>query len=111
MSVVRIDCLCECDACAKRFGVEVELATKLKDGVYIDFEDLVRDTVRGVGGGYTWGVRGKSTVDRMALSYSCTVQGGMLLCDVCSKKCDEVPVDRNLTIAEVRRCLNLDVTP
>jgi hypothetical protein len=107
MTVVRIDALCICDGCGKRFGVELELAEDL-DGSCDDFESLVRETVRG---GqclcYTWGVRGKATADRFALSYPATVQAGLLLCDVCSKKCDELPIVSALTLAQVNEALGL----
>lgn len=110
MPAVRIDALCCCEGCGKRFGVELELAEALKDGQYDDFEDMVRWTIRGGNANfYTWGVRGKQTVDRMALSYSPTIQADLMLCDVCSRKCDdvEIPEDRNLTRAEVNEALGI----
>jgi hypothetical protein len=108
MAVVRIDALCECEGCAKRFGVELDLSNTLKDGPYEDFEALVRDTVRGGGATcYTWGVRGKATVDRIGLSYSVTIQADLLLCDVCSRKCDELPIEENLTREQVNEALGL----
>jgi hypothetical protein len=68
MLVVRIDALCECEGCQKRFGVEVDLASELRG--YADFEALVREEIcNGNANCYTWGVRGRQTVDRMALSY------------------------------------------
>ncbi len=108
MPVVRIDALCVCEGCAKRFGVELELAQDLKHGAYDDFEDLARDTVRGGNAcAYTWGVRGKATVDRMSLSYHPTIQADLMLCDDCSRKCDDVPIDDNLTREQVNRALGL----
>lgn len=90
MGVVRVDCLCECDACQKRFGVEIELALDLPD--YVDFEELVREELRGGNATcYTWGVRGKLTVDRFPLKRAATVQGDLVLCDVCTGKCDDDP--------------------
>jgi hypothetical protein len=108
MGVCRIDALCECEGCGKRFGVEVDIAEELKDGEHADFESLVRQTIRnGMAACYTWGVRGKATVDRMGLSYQATVQADLILCDVCSKKCDAVPIEGNLTLAQVERALGL----
>jgi hypothetical protein len=110
MTVVRIDALCACEGCGKRFGVELELAEKLKDGHYDDFEDMVRWYVRGGNATcYTWGVRGQRTVDRLSLSGHPTVQADLLLCDICTAKCDavEVPEDRNLTREEVNDALGL----
>lgn len=108
MGVVRIDALCECEGCGKRFGVELDLGQKLKDGFYADFDDLGRDTIRGGNANfYTWGVRGKATVDRLTLSYQPTIQAELMLCDICSRKCDDLPVERNLTRAEVNQALGL----
>jgi hypothetical protein len=107
MPVVRIDALCICEGCGKYFGVELELATQLKGGFYEDFESLVRDTIRGSTSGYTWGVRGKATVDRMPLSYQPTIQADLMLCDICSKKCDDAPIEGNLTRAQVNKALGL----
>jgi hypothetical protein len=108
MAVVRIDALCECEGCAKRFGVELDLSGDLRDGFFEDFEALVRDTVRGGNATcYTWGVRGKATVDRIGLSYSVTVQADLLLCDICSRKCDEVPIAEALTRDQVNEALGL----
>lgn len=107
-AVVRIDALCCCEGCGKRFGVELELAEELKGGANADFEELVRETIRGGEATvYTWGVRGKATVDRIGLSYSATVQADLVLCDICSKKCDELPIEGNLTRAQVNRALGL----
>lgn len=107
MPVVRIDALCECDGCQKRFGIELELTDDLKE--YEDFQSIVLANVKGGNSGcYIWGVRGKQTVDRFPLTYHVTVQGNdMLLCDGCSKKCDDLPIDRNLTHAEVLDALGL----
>lgn len=111
MSVVRIDALCECEGCGKRFGVECDIGYDLMDAVgdaiYKDFEELVRDTIRGGTAGYTWGVRGKATVDRLPLTYQPTIQAGLMLCDICSKKCDDLPIEGNLTRAQVNRALGL----
>ena len=108
MGVVRIDALCECEGCGKRFGVELDLPGRLKGGSDEDFESLVRDTIRGgCATCYTWGVRGKATVDRMGLSGQPTIQADLMLCDVCTKKCDAIEVDRNLTRAEVNGALGL----
>lgn len=64
MPVVRMDALCACEGCQKRFGVELDIAEPLKGGSYEDFEALVRDAIRGGQATcYTWGVRGKATVD------------------------------------------------
>lgn len=107
MGLARIDALCQCDGCGERFGVEIE-ERDLTD--FQDMEELVLEEVRGgLAGCYKWGVRGKQTVDRISLSYGATVQGGLLLCDKCSKACDELEIgeDRDLTEAEVRNVLHL----
>jgi hypothetical protein len=112
MPVVRIDALCQCEACSKRFGVELEVAQDLKDGVYEDFEALVRDTIRcGNATVYTWGVRGKTTVDRIGLSGQPTIQADLMLCDTCTKICDAVPIEGNLTREQVETALNLPYGP
>lgn len=110
MPAVRIDALCACEGCGKRFGVELELATEIKGSFFEDFEGLVRDEIlSGNACCYTWGVRGKATVDRMPLSCHPTVQADLMLCDICTAKCDavEVPEDRSLTRPEVNRALGL----
>ena len=108
MPVVRVDTLCECDGCGKRFGVELEVGEDINQ--YDSFEELVKETVRsGHTVCYTWGVRGKQTVDRFPLSYHVTIQAEMLLCDECSRKCDEYPVDRNLTRDEILKALGHDL--
>lgn len=105
MGVVRVDALCECDGCQKRFGVEIPLD---RDVDAATFDYMVSEEVRsGQGTYYTWGVRGKSTVDRMSLSSKPTIQGGFLLCDVCSEKCDALPIEEDLTRAQVLRALGL----
>lgn len=106
MGVVRIDALCECEGCQKRFGIELELASELEE--YLDFEELARETIRGGNAiTYTWGVRGKMTVDRLSLSYQPTIQADLMLCDVCSRKCDDLPIEGNLTRAQVNGALGL----
>lgn len=106
MAVVRIDALCECDGCQKRFGVELELAEEVSD--FLDFQEIVEETVRGGQCNcYTWGVRGKATIDRMSLSYQVTVQANLLLCDECSRRCDALPIDGDLTRAQVNEALGL----
>jgi hypothetical protein len=108
MTAVRIDALCECEGCGKRFGVEIDIAEELKDGDNADFEALVRDTIMGGNATcYTWGVRGKATVDRIGLSYQATIQADLMLCDICSRKCDDVPIEGNLTRAQVNKALGL----
>ena len=108
MGVVRLDVLCMCDGCAERFGVELEIATDLKGGDYADVEEWTRDTIRGGNATcYKWGVRGKHTVDRLPLTYPTTIQGGLMLCDVCSEKCDNLPIEGDLTLAQVNRVLGL----
>jgi hypothetical protein len=52
-------------------------------------------------------VRGKATVDRMSLSYQATIQADLTLCDICSRKCDDLPIEGNLTRAQVNRALGL----
>lgn len=107
MSVERIDALCCCEGCGKRFGVELDIAEELAE--YPDFEELVRDTIRGgMAACYTWGVRGKATVDRFQLSYQATIQGGFLLCDLCSKKCDDLPIEGALTEDQVKKALGME---
>jgi hypothetical protein len=108
MPVVRIDALCQCEGCGKRFGIEVDLGRDLNNKVFPDFEALVREEIRnGLSPGYTWGVRGKATVDRLPLTGWVTIQAELMLCDVCSRKCDDVPVERNLTRAEVAKVLGI----
>jgi hypothetical protein len=112
MPVERIDALCCCEGCSKRFGVELELSEDLKDGAHADFESLVRETVlNGNAITYTWGVRGKATVDRLPLSYQATIQGDLLLCDECSKRCDDLPIENDLTREQVEKALNLPWGP
>lgn len=105
MPVVRIDALCECEGCQKRFGIELDLAEELRD--HADFESVARETIRNGTAGYTWGVRGRMTVDRMALSYQPTIQAELMLCDTCSKLCDDAPIEEDLTRAQVNRALGL----
>jgi len=106
MAVQRIDALCECEGCQKRFGIELDVGETLAD--YADFEALARETIRGGQSNvYTWGVRGKNTVERFPLPYWPTIQGDYVLCDVCSKKCDDLPIERNLTRAEVEKALGI----
>lgn len=108
MPAVRIDALCECEGCGKRFGVELELATEITGSFFEDFEGLVREEIlSGNACCYTWGVRGKATVDRMSLSYHPTIQGELMLCDVCSRLCDDLPIEGNLTRAQVNEALGL----
>lgn len=110
MSAVRVDILCECEACYKRFGVEIDLAEDWKGGHYKDADDAAREYIRGGNAAYyTWAVRGKQTVDRVSLSCAPTIQADLMLCDICTAKCDavEVPEDRNLTRAEVNKALGL----
>jgi len=84
------------------------LAEDLRDGLHPDFESLVRETIReGQCNCYTWGVRGKATVDRMPLSYHTTIQAGLMLCDICSRKCDDLPIKGALTRAQVNKILGL----
>jgi hypothetical protein len=112
MPVVRIDALCQCEACDKRFGVELELAEPLKGGEYEDFEAFVRDTINGGNATvYTWGVRGKATVDRLSLSGQPTIQADLMLCDRCTKLCDDLPIEGALTRAQVEKALNLPWGP
>jgi hypothetical protein len=108
MPAVRIDALCECEGCGKRFGVELELATQIKGSFFEDFEGLVREQIlSGNATCYTWGVRGKATVDRLSLSYHPTIQAELMLCDICSRKCDELPIEDALTRAQVNKALGL----
>ena len=109
MPAVRIDALCACEGCDKRFGVELELAADLKeDGSFSDFESMVRDTILGGQANcYTWGVRGKATVDRLSLDRHPTIQGGYMLCDICTKKCDDLPIEGDLTKKQVEKTLGL----
>lgn len=109
MGVVRIDALCMCDGCAKRFGIELEVSEDLRS--YDDFEQFARASIRGGQcTSYTWGVRGKSTVDRFSLSGEPTIQGGYMLCDVCTKKCDDLPIEGDLTRIQVENVLGLPHT-
>lgn len=108
MAVVRVDALCECEGCQKRFGVELELAADLKNDFPEDFEMMAREEIRaGNGTYYTWAVRGKQTVDRVTLTGYPTIQADLMLCDECTKKCDALPIERNLTRVEVNGALGL----
>jgi hypothetical protein len=115
MPIARIDILCECENphCAKRFGVELDTGTFLIVKPQRDFlgdvvEGMVHEAIRaGNGTYYTWAVRGKATVDRTSLSGSPSIQGGLMLCDECTKKCDAVPVEGNLTKDQVERALRM----
>jgi hypothetical protein len=108
MSVVRMDALCECDGCQKRFGVEIDIGFNFGNSVYADFDDLARDTIRGGQANYyTWGVRGKATVDRLSLSGFPSIQADLMLCDECTRKCDDLPVEGNLTLAQVHQALGI----
>ena len=112
MPVERVDILCACEGCGKRFGVEIETSEALKGGHYDDFEDMTRWYIRGGNATcYVWGVRGKQTVDRLSLSGHPTIQGDLMLCDICTAKCDtiDVPEDRNLTVEEVYDTLGLNL--
>jgi hypothetical protein len=112
MPTVRIDALCQCEACNKHFGVELEVAEDLKGGAYEDFEALVRDTIQGGNANfYTWGVRGKQTVDRLPLSHRPTIQADLMLCDRCSKICDDLPIEGALSREQVERALDLPYGP
>jgi hypothetical protein len=102
----RLDAFCQCEGCGNHFGIEISLSHNMK--AFDDFDSLAREEIRnGLNPGYRWGVRGKQTVDRMPLSYSVTIQADYMLCDVCSKKCDDVPVERNLTKLEVETTLGM----
>lgn len=112
MPAVRVDILCECEGCHKRFGVEIDdIAEPLKGGRYDNFEDMVRWYIRGGNAPYyTWGVRGQRTIDRFPLSRQPIIEAGLMLCDECGRKCDDFPVepeDRALTRAEVNKVLGL----
>ena len=106
MGVVRVEVVCECDGCGKRFGVELETSEDLQ--LYKDFEQLTRQVIKDGAAGYEWHVRGKHTIDRISLNYQPTIQGGMMLCDVCSKKCDALPIDVNLTEQQVIEAIEDD---
>lgn len=109
MPVVRIDALCECEGCQKQFGIELDLGRDLNNPLFPDFDALAREEIRnGLNPGYRWGVRGKQTVDRLPLTYSITIQAELMLCDECSHKCDDLPIERNLTLDEVNEVLGLD---
>jgi hypothetical protein len=85
--------------------MELDIGDNLSE--FKDFEGIVRETVlNGTAAAYTWGVRGKQTVERFPLSYNVTIQGGYLLCDVCSKKCDQTDTLSSLTREQVEACLN-----
>jgi hypothetical protein len=56
-------------------------------------------------------VRGKATVDRLSLSYQPTIQGDLLLCDECSKRCDDLPIEGALTREQVEKVLDLPWGP
>jgi hypothetical protein len=108
MAVVRVDALCECEGCQKRFGIEIDIGRDLRNEHFPDLDALTREEIRnGLNCGYRWGVRGKMTVERYPLSGSVTIQADLMLCDECTRKCDDLPIDRNLTRAEVNKALGL----
>jgi hypothetical protein len=108
MAVVRIDALCECEGCGKRFGIEIDIGRDLNNEVFPDFDSIAREEIRnGLNAGYVWGVRGKATVDRLPLSGCVTIQAELMLCDVCTRKCDDLPVEDNITRAQVNEALGL----
>jgi len=112
MPLVRVDALLACDGCSKRFGIEIDTAFDFAPcGVTHDLEYAVRETIMGGGigaVGYTWGVRGTKTVDRFPLSGFPTIQGDYLLCDECTRKCDDLPIEEPLTKAEVEKVLGIN---
>ena len=104
MPLEGIDARVICDGCGKKFFVELDMT----DNPGSSPEDWVRETIRGgQSPGYVWGVRGKHTLDRFQLDYNVTVQGGLMLCDECSKKCDDAPIEGNLSVDEVKAVLGL----
>lgn len=108
MPVEYLDAACKCDACGKPFRVEVEAATKLTPYLDQDLETIVRDNlVAGNARAYTLGIRGKHTLDRFDLDYQATLQGGYILCDVCSRKCDDAPIEGALSKEQVEDILGL----
>ena len=107
MTVVRVDILCECEGCQKRFGIEADIGRDLNNEAWPDFEALAREEILNGREGYTWGVRGKATVERFPLSGWPTIQADLLLCDECTRKCDDLPIERPLTRPEVNEALGL----
>lgn len=108
MTVKRVDALCECEGCGKRFGIELDIGRDLNNELFPDFDALAREEIRnGLVAAYIWGVRGKATVERFAVSGPVTIQADLMLCDVCTRKCDDLPIERNLTRAEVNEVLGL----
>lgn len=106
MPVIRIDASCDCEACGKRFGVEIPVTDPVANNYFADFEGVVRDIIRSGNGHYfEWIVRGQRTIDRSGLSYQPTIQGGLMLCHICSQKCDEAPFEDALTESQVREIL------
>jgi len=100
MPIARIDTLCECDGCGKRFGIELDITYSPSE--FDSFEELVKETVTECFAFcYSWAIRGKETVERFPLDYSVTIQAEMLLCDECSRKCDEFDVVGELTLDQV----------
>lgn len=88
MSVLRIDARCECDFCHKPFIVEIEPNETIQ--AFSDMEAIVRKAILAGEKGYTYGVRGQKTIDRFHFDYPVTIQGGLMLCDECSKICDQI---------------------
>lgn len=87
MSVLSIDLGCQCDACSSTFNVRVQReafdeAKLEKPEAYV--EELVRS---GFSNSFRYKVRGKQTIDREFIAP--TVQGGLLLCERCSKLIDD----------------------
>lgn len=86
MSVSRIEAIIACDGCGAKFTADVDAAYKPPQGW--SMWDVAQDAVRGGNDGGS-------------------VQGGMMLCQKCTKTCDaHGPDDRNLTADEVRAALN-----
>jgi hypothetical protein len=108
MPLVRLDALCACEGCYKRFGIELDIGRNLADESWLgNFDAVVREEIAsGRDDGYVWGVRGQKTVERFGTG-SVSIQGGLMLCSECTKKCDRDPRD-TLDLAAVREILGME---
>lgn len=85
MPVIEITAKVECEGCAMPFSVDVDPAEEITGSVY----DAVEEAVRG--GGHP---------------LVCSVQGGKMLCQECTKQVDAyITEDRNATEDEVNAAL------
>jgi hypothetical protein len=91
MSVVKIEAVIACDGCGRELRLELDPANKPPSGWALF--DCAEDAVRG-------------SVGAMAGPNSSSVQGGLMLCGICTRKIDDaIPEDRNATRSEAAAIL------